>query len=151
MVNELPGEFVLRFMTSHPKDAGEALFRAMAECEKVETHLHLPFQSGSDTILKKMNRHYTRDDYLALVELARRYVPELVVTSDIIVGFPGETERDFLDTMDVIERVRFDALFTFIYSRRPGTPAAEMDDPDPREVKQERFDRLIAGQKRHLR
>ena len=146
MVNGIPGEFVLRFMTSHPKDAGEELFRAMAECEKVENHLHLPFQSGSDAILKKMNRRYTKADYLALVELARRYIPDLVVTSDIIVGFPGETEADFLETMDVIERVRFDALFTFIYSKRPGTPAAEMDDPDSREVKQARFDRLIARQ-----
>ena len=146
MVNGIPGEFVLRFMTSHPKDAGEELFRAMAECEKVENHLHLPFQSGSDAILKKMNRRYTKAEYLALVELARRYIPDLVVTSDIIVGFPGETEADFLETMDVIERVRFDALFTFIYSKRPGTPAAEMDDPDSREVKQARFDRLIARQ-----
>ncbi len=146
MVNGIPGEFGLRFMTSHPKDAGEELFRAMAECEKVENHLHLPFQSGSDAILKKMNRRYTKAEYLALVELARRYIPDLVVTSDIIVGFPGETEADFLETMDVIERVRFDALFTFIYSKRPGTPAAEMDDPDSREVKQARFDRLIARQ-----
>ena len=145
-VGSIPGEFILRFMTSHPKDAGDALFRAMAECPRVERHLHLPFQSGSDRILQKMNRRYTKAEYLALVERARSLIPGLVVTSDIIVGFPGETEEDFAETMDVIERVRFDALFTFIYSPRPGTPAAALPDPDSRAVKQERFDRLIARQ-----
>jgi len=142
----IDGEFVLRFMTSHPKDAGEALFAAMAELPKVERHLHLPFQSGSDRILKAMNRRYDSAAYLRLAALARSYMPDLVLTSDVIVGFPGETEEDFGDTMKLVETVRFDALFTFIYSPRTGTPAAKLPDPATREEKQARFERLLALQ-----
>lgn len=142
-INALPGDFVLRFMTSHPKDAGEKLFQTLAECEKVERHLHLPFQAGSDRVLSAMNRGYTKAEYLALIESARRHVPDIVLTSDIIVGFPGETYAEFCDTLDVIRTVRFDALFTFIYSRRPGTPAADMPDDTPKEEKQRRFQMLV--------
>ena len=148
MVNDIPGEFLMRFMTSHPKDAGERLFAAMAECGKAARHIHLPFQAGSDRILAAMNRRYTKADYLEKVRLARSYMPDVVLTSDVIVGFPGETEEDFMETMDVLEQVRFDALFTFIYSKRPGTPAAELADDTPREVKQERFERLLDLQNR---
>jgi tRNA-2-methylthio-N6-dimethylallyladenosine synthase len=143
IINDIPGDFLIRFMTSHPKDAGEKLFKTMAQCEKVAKHIHLPFQAGSDRILKLMNRRYTKSDYLALVELARSYMPDVVITSDIIVGFPGETYEDFCQTLDVIERVRFDALFTFIYSPRTGTPAAQMPDNTPKEEKQRRFDELL--------
>ncbi len=142
MINDIPGEFRIRFMTSHPKDAGEKLFRTMAECDKAAKHLHLPFQSGNDRVLKAMNRKYTRAEYLELISLVRSYMPDIVLTSDIIVGFPGETEEEFEDTLSLIRQVRFDALFTFIYSKRPGTPAAEMPDPASREDKQRRFDRL---------
>ena len=142
-INAIPGDFRIRFMTSHPKDATEKLFRTMAECEKCAPHIHLPVQSGSDRILKAMNRQYTREQYLELTKLARRYIPELVLTTDVIVGFPGETEEDFLDTLRLTEEVRFDSMFTFIYSRRPGTPAAKLDDPTPREEIQRRFDRLV--------
>ena len=142
-VNDIDGDFRIRFMTSHPKDAGEKLFKTMAECEKAAKHIHLPFQSGSSRILKEMNRRYTREGYLALVEKAREYMPDVVLTSDVIVGFPGETEEDFEETMTLVEKVRFDALFTFIYSPRTGTPAAVMPDPFTREEKQVRFDRLL--------
>jgi tRNA-2-methylthio-N6-dimethylallyladenosine synthase len=142
-IDAIPGEFIIRFMTSHPKDAGEELFRTMAECEKVERHIHLPFQSGSDRILKAMNRGYTKEGYLSLIKSARKHMPEIVITSDIIVGFPGETEEDFLDTLDVIEKAEFDALFTFIYSKRSGTPAADMEDFATREEKLDRFNRLL--------
>ena len=142
-INDVPGEFLIRFMTSHPKDAGEELFRAMAECEKAARHIHLPFQAGNDRILSLMNRRYTQSDYLSLIELARKYMPDIVITSDIIVGFPGETLEEFEDTLTVLERVRFDALFTFIYSKRPGTPAAEMADDVPKAEKQRRFDILL--------
>jgi tRNA-2-methylthio-N6-dimethylallyladenosine synthase len=148
MVNDVPGDFRIRFMTSHPKDAGERLFAAMAESEKAARHIHLPFQSGSDRILAAMNRRYTRASYLDRVDLARRYMPELVLTSDVIVGFPGETEEDFADTMSLVERVRFDALFTFEYSPRPGTPAAEMPGQIPKETVQRRFDALTSLQNR---
>jgi tRNA-2-methylthio-N6-dimethylallyladenosine synthase len=146
MINNIPGEFRIRFMTSHPKDAGEKLFKTMAECEKVSKQLHLPFQSGNNRVLKVMNRKYTREDYLELIRLVRSYMPDIVLTSDIIVGFPGETDQEFEDTLSLIETVRFDALFTFIYSRRSGTPAAEMDDPATKEDKQRRFDKLIEVQ-----
>ena len=144
----IDGDFVIRFMTSHPKDAGEALFAAMADCPKVERHIHLPFQAGNDRVLAAMNRGYTRAEYLALVELARRYMPDVVLTSDVIVGFPGETDAEFEDTLRLIEQVRFDALFTFIYSPRTGTPAASMPDPATKEEKQRRFDRLLEIQNR---
>ena len=142
-INAIPGDFRIRFMTSHPKDATEKLFIAMAECEKCAPHIHLPVQSGSDRILKAMNRGYTREKYLRQVELARKHIPELVLTTDVIVGFPGETEEDFLDTLSLTEQVGFDSMFTFIYSRRPGTKAAEWPDDTPREVIQGRFDRLL--------
>ena len=147
-INAIPGDFIIRFMTSHPKDATEDLFRAMAECEKCETHLHLPLQSGSDDILRRMNRGYTAEKYLAQLELARRYVPDLVITTDIIVGFPNETPEDFAETLRLVETVRFDAMFTFIYSKRVGTPAAVMADNYTRADKQINFDRLIEAQNR---
>ena len=133
-------------MTSHPKDAGERLFRAMAECPKAARHIHLPFQSGSDRVLKAMNRHYDRTQYLGLIEYGRKLMPEIVFTSDVIVGFPGETEEEFEDTVSLIQQVRYEALFTFIYSPRPGTPAAELPDPTTKEEKNRRFDRLLAVQ-----
>jgi len=142
-VNDVPGDFVLRFMTSHPKDASERLFSAMADCEKAAHQLHLPFQAGSDRVLRAMNRGYTRAQYQDLVAMARRYMPDLVLTSDVIVGFPGETEEEFEETLSLVEQVRFDALFTFIYSPREGTPAAKLPDPFTREEKQRRFDRLL--------
>ena len=147
-VNDIPGDFLIRFMTSHPKDAGEKLFRTMAECEKCAPHLHLPVQSGSDRVLKAMNRVYDTAAYLEKVELIRRYIPDIVLTSDIIVGFPGETEAEAEDTLRLVERVGYDALFTFIFSPREGTPAAKMPDPFTREDKQRRFDRLVETQNR---
>ena len=153
MINDIPGEFTIRFMTSHPKDATEKLFRTMAECEKCAHQLHLPVQSGNDRILKVMNRHYDREKYIRQVELARKYMPDLVLTTDIIVGFPGETDEEFEDTISLVEKVRYDAMFTFIYSKRVGTPAAVMPDPYTREEKQKHFDRLtevsnrISGEK----
>ncbi|MBQ6755474.1 MAG: tRNA (N6-isopentenyl adenosine(37)-C2)-methylthiotransferase MiaB [Oscillospiraceae bacterium] len=139
----IPGDFIVRFMTSHPKDATEKLFKTMAENPKCAHHIHLPFQSGSDRILRAMNRHYDRAKYLDLVHKAREYMPDVVLTSDVIVGFPGETEEDFADTLSLVEEVEYDALFTFIYSKRPGTPAAEYPDPATREMKQMRFDLLV--------
>ncbi len=146
MTNDLPGDFRIRFMTSHPKDASKKLFETMAECDKVSKHIHLPFQSGSDRILKLMNRHYDRKQYLELIEYARKLMPDISITSDIIVGFPGETEEDFEDTLSLIKEVEFDALFTFLYSKRQGTPAATMEDNTPDAVKKERFERLLAVQ-----
>ena len=143
MVNDIPGDFLIRFMTSHPKDATEKLFRTMAECEKCAHQLHLPVQSGNDRILKIMNRNYTCEKYRAQAALARSYMPDLVLTTDIIVGFPGETEEEFEDTIRLCEDVRFDAMFTFIYSKRVGTPAASMPDPYTRADKQKHFDRLM--------
>jgi len=145
---QLPGDFVLRFMTSHPRDAGKKLFDTMARHEKIAKQLHLPFQSGSDRILSAMNRHYDSTQYRALVAYAKKVMPELVLTSDVIVGFPGETEEDFSETLKLIEEVGYDALFTFIFSPRPGTPAAKMEDPTPKEEKNRRFDRLLALQNR---
>ena len=142
-INAIEGDFRIRFMTSHPKDATERLFETMAECEKCAPHIHLPVQSGSNRILKAMNRHYTKEQYLSLVETARRILPELVLTTDVIVGFPGETQEDFLDTLSLVEQVEFDSMFTFIYSRRPGTPAADWPDDTPREEIQARFDQLV--------
>ena len=141
-IAQLPGEFILRFMTSHPKDASHKLFDTMAKYPKIAHQFHLPFQSGNDRILKVMNRHYDSAQYLSLIDYGRSKMPDLVFTSDVIVGFPGETEEEFEDTVSLIERVGFDALFTFIYSPRPGTPAAKMDDPTPREEKNRRFQRL---------
>ena len=143
MLNAIEGDFVLRFMTSHPKDATEKLFQTMAECEKCSHHLHLPVQSGSSRVLKAMNRSYTREKYLEQVALARQYMPDLVLTTDIIVGFPGETPEEFAETLTLVDEVRYDAMFTFIYSPRVGTPAAKLPDPYTRAEKQVWFDRLL--------
>ena len=142
-VNEIEGLERIRFMTSHPKDLSDELMEAMADCDKVCAHLHLPLQSGSSEILKKMNRKYTKESYLDLVARIRRKLPDISLTTDIIVGFPGETEGDFADTLDVVRQVRFDSAYTFIYSRRTGTPAAAMENQVPEEVVKERFNRLL--------
>ena len=147
-IAQLPGDFWLRFMTSHPKDASKKLFDTIAKYPKIAKQFHLPFQSGNDRVLKAMNRHYNREEYLKLAHYGRAIMPNLVLTSDVIVGFPGETEEEFEDTIRLIERVRYDALFTFIFSPRPGTPAAKMDDPTPKEEKNRRFDRLCEVQNR---
>jgi len=141
-IASLEGDFLIRFMTSHPRDASKKLFDTMAAYPKIAKQLHLPFQSGSSRVLKAMNRHYDREKYLELVEYAKSVMPDLVLTSDVIVGFPGETEEEFEETLTLIEKVRYDALFTFIFSPRKGTPAASMDDPTPKEEKNRRFDRL---------
>ena len=147
-IDRIPGEYLIRFMSSHPKDATPRLFDVMAASSHVAKQLHLPFQSGNDRVLKAMNRHYTREEYLKLAHYGREIMPELVLTSDVIVGFPGETEEEFEDTLSLIEEVRYDALFTFIFSPRAGTPAAKMDDPTPKEEKNRRFDRLCDTQNR---
>ena len=147
-VNAIPGDFLIRFMTSHPKDATQKLFETMARCEKVAPVLHLPFQAGNDRVLKVMNRRHTRAEYLEKIQALKALIPDITLTSDIIVGFPGETAEEFEDTLRVLEEVRFDALFTFIFSPRQGTPAAEMDDPMPREEKLANFNRLTALQDR---
>ena len=138
-INAMEGEFVLRFMTSHPKDATERLFETMAACEKVERHIHLPFQSGNDRVLRAMNRGYTGEVYRKKAAFARRLMPDLAITSDVIVGFPGETDEEFEDTIRLVEELRFDMLFTFLYSPRVGTPAAAMPDPFTKEQKQARW------------
>ena len=145
-VNAVPGDFLIRFMTSHPKDATRRLFETMARCEKVAPVLHLPFQAGNDRVLQVMNRRHTRAEYLEKIRTLRALIPDIVLTSDIIVGFPGETTAEFEDTLKVLEEVRFDALFTFLYSPRQGTPAAQMEDPMPREEKLANFNRLTALQ-----
>lgn len=145
-LNAVPGDFWLRFMTSHPKDASPRLFDAMADCEKVAKQLHLPFQSGSDEILRRMNRHYTAESYRTLIRDARQKMPDITLSSDIIVGFPGETEQDFAQTLALVGEVRFDLLFTFLYSPRSGTPAASYEDPATPEEKQRRFERLLRVQ-----
>ncbi len=147
-LNDLPGDFILRFMTSHPKDCTSELLAAMRDCEKVAPHLHLPVQSGSNRILKAMNRRYTREDYLALVQKAKETVPGLCLTSDIIVGFPGEQYEDFCDTLSLVEQVGYSALYTFLFSPRRGTPAEKMPDPVPMEEKKRWFNELLALQER---
>jgi len=142
----LPGDFRIRFMTSHPKDASEKLFQTMASSPKIAKQLHLPFQSGSSRVLKAMNRHYDREIYLEKVRLAKELMPDLVLTSDVIVGFPGETEEEFEETLSLISQVHYDSLFTFIFSPRQGTPAAAMEDPTPKQEKNRRFDKLCALQ-----
>ena len=146
MINDIKGDFRIRFMTSHPKDCSDELLRAMSECKKVAGHLHLPLQSGSSRILKAMNRHYTREEYLRLVDKARRLMPDISLTSDIIVGFPGEEYEDFLQTVDIIKRVRFSMLFTFIYSKRGNTPAARMEDRISAGEKSRWFEELLHEQ-----
>ncbi len=147
-VSSIDGDFWVRFMTSHPKDASKEMIDVMAENEKICRHLHLPFQSGSDRILKRMNRHYDRKKYLEIVDYARKKIPDLALTSDIIVGFPGETYEDFKETLSLIQEVEFASLFTFIYSPRVGTPAAKMDDPISHEEKTEWFAELLAVQEK---
>ena len=146
--NAVPGDFRIRFMTSHPKDASPRLFETMAKCEKVCHCIHLPVQCGSNRVLQEMNRRYTVEHYLELVDYARKCMPDLTITSDIIVGFPGETEEECDETIALLEKVRFDSLFTFIYSRREGTRAATMPDPATRQEKQKWFDKLLAVQNR---
>ncbi len=147
-IDKLPGIERIRFMTSHPKDLSTGLIEAMADCDKVCEHLHLPIQAGSNRILKAMNRKYTREDYLRLVDRVRTAIPDIALTTDIIVGFPGETEKDFLDTLDIVKQVGYDSAFTFIYSPRTGTPAARLQDQTDSEVKKERLARLIELQNR---
>ena len=142
-VADIEGDFWLSFMTSHPKDASRELIDVIADNAKISPHLHLPFQSGSDRILKLMNRHYDAEKYLDIVSYAKKRIPDLELTSDVIVGFPGETEEDFQCTLDLIEKVGFTSLFTFIYSPRVGTPAARLDDPYTHEDKAERMGRLL--------
>lgn len=142
-LSKIEGEFLLRFMTSHPKDATERLFEVMAKSEKIAPHLHLPFQSGSSRVLHAMNRGYTREHYLSLISALRKRMPNIVLTSDVIVGFPGETQEEFEETLSLLEEVRFDALFTFIFSPREGTPAATLEDPMPDEQKTANFQRLL--------
>lgn len=145
-IAQIPGDFLVRFMTSHPRDASQKLFDTMAQHPKIAKQLHLPFQSGSSRVLKAMNRHYDRETYLEKVLYAKRVMPDLVLTSDVIVGFPGETEEEFEETISLIRQVHYDSLFTFIFSPRPGTPAASMEDVTPKEEKNRRFDKLCAVQ-----
>ena len=142
-IQKIEGLKRIRFMTSHPKDLSDELIDVMATSKKICKHLHLPVQSGSTEILKKMNRHYTKESYLELVEKLRAKVPDISLTTDIIVGFPGETEEDFEETLDVVRKVRYDSAFTFIYSKRTGTPAAKMENQVPADVVKKRFDRLL--------
>ena len=140
----IPGIERVRFMTSHPKDLTDELILAIKEEPKIARHIHLPLQSGSSRVLKAMNRHYTKESYLELAKKIREEIPDIAITTDIIVGFPGETEEDFEETLDVINNVKFDSSFTFIYSKRTGTRAAQMPDQIPADVTRERFDRLLA-------
>ena len=142
-IEKIEGLERIRFMTSHPKDLSDELIEVMANSKKICKHLHLPLQSGSSEILKVMNRRYDKEKYLALVEKIKKAIPDIGLTTDIIVGFPGETEEDFLETMDVVKKVRYDSAFTFIYSKRTGTPAAAMENQVPEDVVKDRFDRLL--------
>lgn len=144
-VAKIDGKFRIRFMTSHPKDLTEDVVKAIRDNDKICNNIHLPIQAGSNSVLKNMNRRYTREHYLGLIDMIRRYLPDCGITTDIMVGFPYETEEDFLDTMDIVEKVRFSTAFTFIYSVRKGTKAAEMPQI-PYEIKQNRIKRLIARQ-----
>jgi len=143
-VEKVDGIERIRFMTSHPKDLSDELIKVMKESKKICRHLHLPMQSGSTEILRRMNRKYTKDDYFALVEKIKTAMPEISLTTDIIVGFPGETEEDFRDTLDVVAKAGFDSAYTFLYSKRTGTPAATMENQVSDEVAKERFNRLLA-------
>lgn len=142
-VEKIDGLERIRFMTSHPKDLSDELIEVLGKSKKICKHLHLPLQSGSSRILKEMNRHYTKEQYLELVKKIRAAVPDIALTTDIIVGFPGETEEDFLETMEVVKEVQYDSAFTFIYSKRTGTPAATKEDQVSPEVVKDRFDRLL--------
>lgn len=144
-INEIEGLERIRFMTSHPKDLSPRLIEAMRDCQKICEHIHLPVQSGSTKILKEMNRHYTKEQYLELVNQLKTNIPGIAITTDIIVGFPGETEEDFLETLDIVQKVEYDSAFTFLYSVREGTPAAKMTEQQvPENVKHERFNRLLS-------
>lgn len=145
-INAIPGDFLIRFMTSHPKDCSFELLDTMAACEKVERHIHLPFQSGNDRILREMNRHYDRTRYKELVDYARKVMPDICITSDVIVGFPGETREEFLDTVSLIREVEFSSLYIFIYSPREGTKAAAMPDPIDAAAKSAWFSELSKAQ-----
>ncbi|MEE1056902.1 MAG: tRNA (N6-isopentenyl adenosine(37)-C2)-methylthiotransferase MiaB [Acutalibacteraceae bacterium] len=147
-IDKIDGDYWLRFMTSHPKDCSKELIDTIAKSKHISKHLHLPFQSGSDRILKQMNRHYDRKKYLEIIEYAKKRIPDLSLTSDIIVGFPGETYEDFKETLSLVEEVGFTSLFTFIYSPRNGTPAAKMDDPISYEEKNKWFQELLALQEK---
>lgn len=142
-INDIDGIEFIRFMTSHPKDLSDELIKAIKECDKVCNHVHLPVQSGSTKVLKEMNRRYTREHYLDLVEKLRNEIPDVAITTDIIVGFPGETEEDFNDTVDLVKKVQYDSAFTFLYSTREGTKAATMENQIPEEIKHKRFDNLL--------
>ena len=144
MVNEIEGIERIRFMTSHPKDISDEVIYAMRDCDKVCEFLHLPVQCGSSRLLKKMNRHYTKEDYLRIIEKAKAEIPGIAFSTDLMIGFPGETEEDLLDTIDVVEKVKYDNAFTFIYSKREGTPAAKMEDQILENVKHERFNRVLS-------
>ena len=143
-VEQIEGLERIRFMTSHPKDLSDELIQVMKESKKICPHMHLPLQSGSSRILKIMNRRYTKEQYLALAQKLREAIPDISLTTDIIVGFPGETEEDFQETLDVVRQVRYDSAFTFIYSKRTGTPAAAMENQVPDDVVKDRFNRLLA-------
>lgn len=142
-LNKIDGIERIRFMTSHPKDLTDDLIKAIKECDKVCNHVHLPVQAGSNEILRRMNRRYTKEHYLNLVEKLKKEIPDVAITTDIIVGFPGETEEDFQKTIDIVKKVQYDSAFTFLYSVREGTKAAEMENQVPDEVKHDRFDRLL--------
>lgn len=142
-IEKIDGLLRIRFMTSHPKDLSDELIEVMAQSKKICKQMHLPLQSGSSRLLKIMNRHYDKEQYLRLVDKLRSAIPDIGLTTDIIVGFPGETEEDFEETLDVVKRARYDSAFTFIYSKRSGTPAAKMPDQVPEEVVKDRFDRLL--------
>ena len=145
-IDEIEGDFWIRFTTSHPKDCSKKLLDTMANSKKICHQLQLPFQSGSNRVLKEMNRNYTAESYYELIEYARKVMPDVVITSDVIVGFPGETEEDFQDTLRLVEKVQFDNLYTFLYSKRTGTKAATFENQVDENVKKERFDRLLAVQ-----
>lgn len=144
-IEKIEGLERIRFMTSHPKDLSDELIEVMSKSKKICRHLHLPLQSGSTRILNEMNRHYTKEDYMTLVEKIKAACPDMSLTTDIIVGFPGETEEDFEETMDVVRRVRYDSAYTFIYSKRTGTKAAVMENQVPEDVVKARFDRLLTA------
>ncbi len=143
MINDIEGLERIRFMTSHPKDLSDKLIQAFVDCDKLCNYIHLPVQAGSDRVLRRMNRKYTREKYLEVVERLRKAVPDIAISTDIIVGFPGETEEDFEETLSLVRSVKYDSAFTFLYSVRQGTPAAEYEDQIPEEVKHQRFDRLV--------
>jgi tRNA-2-methylthio-N6-dimethylallyladenosine synthase len=147
MINDIPGNFKVRFMSPHPKDCTHELIDTIFECDKICKHLHLPLQSGSDEILRKMNRKYTAEKYMEIVDYARRRDPEFSLTTDIIVGFPNETYEDFLKTLDIVKKVKYDNIYSFIYSKRTGTKAAEMEDSTSDEDKSKWMTELLRVQR----